>query len=205
MESDMTREAAADTEGASAATSLLQRFIEENADLLVRTLEMFARRAGFADSHTPIELLNQVCVEALENAERFDCTRQPRAWLLGIAANLIQRRKAESTRQKRREISVSDLVGDSNATTDEDVFDRLVRAAVNQGAPELEADQEVDRLLAPLSTDDRQVVKLAVLEEMDSVQVACTLGISPGAARVRLYRALRRLRKALNEQETRGI
>ena len=78
---------------------------------LTGILRVYALRAGLAgDEDTTGELLNSVVVEALAHAQRYDPARPPRAWLLGIAANLVHRRQVEMARLNQREPLASDLV-----------------------------------------------------------------------------------------------
>src|SRR5436190_23756757 len=96
----------------------LRQFIAEDSETLLRVLHCYVRRMGLANganaSAAAAELLSETTVQALEHAERFDLSRQPRAWLLGIAANLIRRRKAALTKQERREPLLRDLYRDAD-------------------------------------------------------------------------------------------
>jgi DNA-directed RNA polymerase specialized sigma24 family protein len=83
------------------------------------------------------------------------------------------------------------------------MFDRL--AALAKAGPEqdLNANEEARALLALVSReDDRQVLRLAVLHDLDGTALGKALGISSGAARVRLHRAINRLRDAYHHRVT---
>jgi RNA polymerase sigma-70 factor (ECF subfamily) len=75
------------------------------------------------------------------------------------------------------------------------------RAALNK-----ERRQRVRALLAELPAGDREVLVLRFLEKLSTAEAAAVLGISPGAVRLRLMRALERLRHHLdddlNEEDT---
>ena len=67
---------------AAANRARLKQFIEAENERLLRTLCLYVVRAGletagYAARTTAAELLNDVVVEALSHAERFDPTRQP--------------------------------------------------------------------------------------------------------------------------------
>ena len=87
--------------------SRLRQYIATEAAELTRTLRFYLLRAGSGvhaeslDAATS-ELLNEVVVEALTHEGRFRSETHPRAWLLGIAANLIKRRQTEFARQQGR-------------------------------------------------------------------------------------------------------
>jgi len=55
-------------------------------------------------------------------------------------------------------------------------------------------------MLSLVSEEDQQVLRLALLEEVKAEALAQRLGTTIGTARMRLHRALRRLRTAWDEQ-----
>ncbi len=186
--------------------ALLRQFIAGEAESLLTTLRYYLLRAGLTDGQgatlAAAELLNQVVVEALEHADRFRPSAQPRAWLLGIAANLIKRQQAERAARHHREPLVRDLCPEAQGTlSEEELFDRLAGLGQAGPAQALEALQGAAAILAHVSDDDRQVLRLAVLHGMNGKELAQALGVTPGAARVRLHRALNRLRAAWPVQE----
>ena len=83
--------------------------------------------------------------------------------------------------------------------SDDDLFDRF--AALTPGgddpAAALESDAAVAALLEHVPVADREVLRLALIHELDGESLARALGVRPGAARVRLHRALGRLREAV--------
>lgn len=79
---------------------------------------------------------------------------------------------------------------------------RLELPAAVAARPEPSAERPaVMCALARLEPDDREVLLLAGWEELGPAQIAEVLAISPVAARSRLHRARRRLRKQLSEVE----
>ena len=68
-------------------------------------------------------------------------------------------------------------------------------------APELhELDPQLDRALRSLCHADREALLLVAWEDLSPAQAARALGLNPTAFRVRLLRARRRLRAALDEE-----
>jgi RNA polymerase sigma factor (sigma-70 family) len=194
------------TELYTANRTLLRRCIEEQTQTLLGTLRYYVVQAGLADSQgatlAAVELLNELTVEALEHADRFRPSGRPMAWLLGIAANLIKRRQAERATRSHREPLVFDLYpGGHDALSEDELFDRLAALTPADPAQALEAGEEVSAILAHVSEDDQRVLRLAVLYDLNGKELAQELGITPGAARVRLHRALNRLREAWQAQE----
>jgi RNA polymerase sigma factor (sigma-70 family) len=167
----------------------LRAFIESESSALIGTLRVYLARAGFADpDEGAADLLNDVIVEALAHEDRFLPSGEPRAWLLGIAANLIRRRQADRAKRELREPLIRDLVTDD--ASDDELFDHLCALADDP----YDHDDDIGALVAALPLDDQRVIRLAIFAEMDGEALARELGITPGAARVRLHRALLRLR-----------
>jgi RNA polymerase sigma-70 factor (ECF subfamily) len=164
--------------------------------------------SGDAVAGEALEVLNRVVIEVLEHADRFDPTRQPSAWLLGIAANIIKREQDERAKRARREPSIGVICSNRTDATGEivsedEMFDRLAVLAKVGPEHDLCANEEARALLALVSReDDRQVLRLAVLHDLDGTALGKALGISSGAARVRLHRAINRLRDAYHRRLT---
>ena len=179
----------------------MQAALEREAPGLLRTLRVYVWRAGIATGSTleevAQEVLSEVVAEALEHADRFDPSRQPRAWLLGIAANLIKRRQAARATNARREPAMGDLYADAQADEhDGELFDRLAALAGPGPEEAVAANDQAAYLLGLVSPEDRRVLQLAILYDLDGEQLAQALGTTPVAARVRRHRAMNRLRDA---------
>lgn len=180
----------------------LREYLTMENESLMRTLRVYVARAGLGETQVAIsgvaaEVLNDVVVEALAHADRFDGARAPGAWLLGIGANLIRRRQVERAKRERREPLVRDMGNPSEVVSDDDLFDRLAALTEDDPARALESKETLAGLLGHVSEADQLVIRLGVLHGLDGEALAGALGISPGAARVRLHRALRRLRDAV--------
>ncbi len=188
----------------------LRQFLEREGELdtLVSTLRMYVARAHLATGDTvsgeALELLNRVVVEALDHEDRFDPSRQPRPWFLSIAANIIKHEQVERAKRARREPSIISIYSKTDATgetlSEDDMFDRITVLANTGPEQDLDANEEAKMLLALVSEDDQHMLRLAILHDLDGVAIGNALSISPGAARVRLSRALNRLRDAYYRQ-----
>lgn len=190
----------------------LRRFLEQEgeANALLGTLRMYVARAHLCSGDTvpeeALELLSRVVIEALNHADRFDPSRQPRAWLLGIAANIIRREQVDRAKRARREPTITFIYSKTDKAretlSEDDMFDRISTLANIGLEQELDANDEAKTLLALVPEDDRQVLRLALLHDLDSGAVGKVLGISAGTARVRLHRAINRLRDAYHRRAT---
>jgi RNA polymerase sigma factor (sigma-70 family) len=116
---------------------------------------------------------------AVQRADSFDATvAHPRAWLFGIATNVIrvhwrteQRRLRAMEREARRSPTTIDPLLDVERRVD--------------AVPELAA---VLALVADLPPDDRDLLTLYAWEGCSYVDVAAALGIPVGTVRSRLHR-----------------
>jgi RNA polymerase sigma-70 factor (ECF subfamily) len=185
----------------SPAQDELSRCLEENTQPLLDSIRVYVFQYRLARGDEAraqaAEILQEVAVEAIAHADRFTMGRRPLPWLLGIALNIIRRRRAEDARRAAREVPASDLA----LERDEYIRDSapLDQAADTLAATQLERvedDAEAEALLALVPEADRQVLRLAVVEGWDSEGLAQQLGTSSVAARVRLHRAIGRLRAA---------
>ncbi len=191
------------------ASNQLLTFIEEQSEPLQGIICAYVQSMGLAtgDAVKPValEVLQETVIEALHHVDRYDPSRRMMAWLLGIALNVIRRKKAETLKRQRRELSLSQLTRlHSEATepiSEDDLLDLLMVSS--QVGPEqtIESDEQVNALLSLVSSDDQQILRLALLEDFEREVLAQRLGITSGATRVRLHRALHRLRTAWIEQQ----
>lgn len=190
----------------SSSRELLCRFIENEAETLVKTLGFYVYRAGLAQGtearEMAYELLSEVVVEALRRPERFDPGRPPRAWLLGIGANIIKRRK-EQARKLLAEVSVSDTEPTGHNLSDDELFERIAATSTSDAADDIASRSAAAEMLALVSEADQRVIRLAILHSLDGSALARELGVNPGAARAQLHRALNRMRNAWG-QHTEG-
>ena len=187
----------------------LRQFLQENAPLLLGIIRSYIVRMGLAQGAAvqslAMEVLHDAALESLAHANRLNTSTQPRAWFLAIASNILKRKRDEAMKQSRREVLISDLHFTTGTPDESEFFDSLSNYA--QPGPEgaFEENEQVREMLALVAPDDQKVLRLALLHDLDTNDVARALGITPGTARVRLHRAINRLRKAwgLHEKQER--
>jgi RNA polymerase sigma-70 factor (ECF subfamily) len=106
---------------------------------------------------------------------------QARFWLLGVARQVVaNQRRGEGRGTHLAEVLQAEPAASSPAQPGPDSKSRAVLRALER-----------------LGAEDRELLLLAGWEELSSAQIARVLGISTPAARTRLHRARRRLRKQL--------
>lgn len=140
--------------------------------------------ARTGDATLADDVVGDVMVDALAGLERFDPARGSlAAWLFTIAGRRIVDRQRAHGRFRRaiHRFRTSDESHDDAAET-------VIR---NEEA------QRVRAALALLPETDREIVLLRYAAGLDSTQIGETLGLSPGAVRMRLSRARQRLAERL--------
>jgi RNA polymerase sigma factor (sigma-70 family) len=110
-----------------------------------------------------------------------------RAWLFGIATNLIRRQHRDEERRYR---AMAKLPLDPPATAD-DAVDRAAAALMRPA---------LARALAALPTRDRDVLLLVAVAQLNYAEVSAALGVPPGTVGSRLNRARRSVREALGDE-----
>jgi RNA polymerase sigma-70 factor, ECF subfamily len=188
----------------SPAREVLLRCLEDSAQPLLDSIRVFIYRFGVAHNGDPRslaqEIFQEVAVEAIAHADRFSPERHPVPWLLGIALNIVRQRKAATARRAHQEIPSSTTDRRYQASYEASMEQTADILAAEQLA-RVEDDAEAEALLALVSADDQAVLRLAILEGWDRRGLARKLGTSDGAARVRLHRAIGRLRAAWYARE----
>jgi len=178
----------------------LRSFIEQHGERLFGSIRVYVSKTDLCRPQdipeVAEEILSEVVVEAFRHADRFDPTRSAHAWLLGFAANVIKRRLEKKGIRYKHERTVSDLRGRGfPEESDEDFFDRVTAVVTSAAIDNAEATAQAEAMFTLVSDDDATVIRLGVLHDFSGQELAQALGIMPSAARVRLSRALKRLRQ----------
>ncbi len=105
-----------------------------------------------------------------------------RPWLMTIAANEARDVARAGRRHLVKEIRLTD-----DCVADDSPDEAIV-------------DVDLTNALARLSPDDRAMVALRYLADLDSGEIAGLTGLSPSGVRTRLARVLARLRKELGDE-----
>jgi RNA polymerase sigma-70 factor (ECF subfamily) len=151
------------------------------------------------------EVFQDAVIETLVHADRFNPEMQPRAWFLAIAANILKRHRAKLAKRYRFEVLVGDLARKSELDNEQDVLDRIMAYAAGTPGPEqvLVARESVREMLALVSAEDAHLLNLTLVQGWSTEMLAQMMGVTPGAARVRVHRAVTRLRVAWQKAEQR--
>ena len=135
-------------------------------------LHYLARRCPVDAAH---DLLQETFLQVVRQSERLNAVTMPRAWLFGIARNIL----AQHYRRQPGnaiEIPVETRVEDARLPA--------MREAIAALAPEL-----------------RETLELRIEQELSYEEIAGVLDVPIGTVRSRLHNAVRRLRTALTNPE----
>ncbi len=170
---------------------LFEAFYREHVDAVQRFV---ARRVG--DRELAADLTADVFVAAIESAASYRSAKgAPIAWLFGIAQFVVAGRLRREGRERRANARVQGrelLHGDDIARID----DRLAAA---------EQSRRLYAAMDHLPPGERAVLELIAVDELSLAEVAVALAIRPVTARVRLYRARRRMSEQLSALQAAGL
>ena len=145
-------------------------------------LRSFLARAT-RDAHDVDDLVHATFLAAAKSAERYDGRTSCRPWLIGIAAQLLRRRRQSFGRL----VSVlSALKGTQQPSSDP-------RSA-------LQARTDVERALALLSEPKRITLLMAEVEGLSCAEIAEAVAVPIGTVWTRLHAARRELRQILDAE-----
>ena len=136
------------------------------------------------------EVVQDVFVKAITRVEQYDGSAPVSSWLFAIAANACRDRLRRTRRAGAVPIDDVAEPGDHETPVDE----RLVVE---------ERRTKVREALQFLTREQREVVILARYHGLPYAEIARTLGISEGAVKTRVFRALETLRTRLTQGEPR--
>lgn len=162
----------------------LSRLYDRHAGEL---LAFLARRT--CDPEASLDLLSETFACAFADRARFrgEGAETARAWLYGIARH----RLSDYLRRGRVELRALARLGVERRALSDSEYDRVEELAMSR---ELRA--QLAEQLAALTSDQREILRLRVVEERSYADVARRLRISEQTARARTSRALRALRES---------
>jgi RNA polymerase sigma factor (sigma-70 family) len=154
-------------------------------------LAYLARRSG--DPQTALDLLSATFLAAFENRGccRADDERGRVAWLYRIAANTFVDHVRRGASERR---AINRLRSELRALTPSEV------EFIEELAGSSEFEERVTAAFGQLSAQQREALWLHVVDELPYPEVSAALGLSEPAARARVSRGLRALRRATETQ-----
>ena len=160
---------------------LLEDLVHQHSRLVYRIAYAVVRTHHDAEDAT-----QETFFRALRYRRKLAAIEDPRSWLARIAWRVA----VERSRKNKREISLDDpekpLAEIASA-----------RSSADDAIEGSEVHTRLEKLIAALPKKLRAPLILSTVEEMSPREVAATLGISPAAARSRVFRARQILREKL--------
>src|SRR5262245_23885582 len=159
---------------------------------------------GLAARVDPSDVVQETLADAARRLDDFlrDRPMPYYPWLRRLASDRLDKAHRRHT-ARRRSVDREEPSPLPNQSARQ-LADRLPAANTDpaRAAVRKEKREQVRALLNQLSAGDREVLVLRFLERMSSAEAAAVLQISPGAVRLRLMRALERLRRGLGDDLT---
>ncbi len=171
---------------ASGERSAFEDFMERHQASVFRFIQTLTSERADAE-----DALQETFIAAWRSAATFRGTGSARAWVLTIGRNAVRRQHRRRAGEPAEFLSLDDLglhAGWGSEATPDELFSRLEDRAT------------LERALASLSNEDRQILILRDLEGFSGEEVAELLDLSLAAAKSRLHRARLRLTAALKEE-----
>jgi RNA polymerase sigma-70 factor (ECF subfamily) len=162
----------------------LEAFYREHIAAVQRFV---ARRV--ADPYLAADLTADIFLAAIDSAHTYQANRaSPQSWLFGVAQNVVAAERRRCGRETRALARFS-----ARALVEADDLAAIVARIDAQAEA-----RQLSAAMTVLSERDRALLELVSLEELSLAEAAAALGMSGGAARIRLFRARRRLRQRLD-------
>lgn len=184
--------------------------IVANFERLIIGVAVLVAKAGLAESAVDKgditnEIFQNTAETALRSVQNYKPNHSVHAWFLGIAANKIKefRRRLAYQAKKTQSIENGDnqeFGGDSNSAGDgldwtaEEQLDAIIYHSSQRDLLN-NTSHTLDELLSLVNENDREILTLAYVDQMDGVEIAAKYGIREGAAYMRIARAKEHLRQ----------
>jgi RNA polymerase sigma-70 factor, ECF subfamily len=133
-----------------------------------------------------LDIAAETFAQALRSAARLDTERDARAWLFGIANNVIRHHRRAEERRIRAYSAVERQPGVEGRNGQLPEPENLLRARLVEGLLQLDA-------------RDRETLLLFAWADLSYEEIATALEIPPGTVRSRIHRARHILRESLGE------
>ncbi len=180
--------------------AILEKAFDDDRDALLGIIESYFRHPGITMTwqerrEAALDVYSELFLEAMRTLEKYNPARPTRPWLLGLANNVVLRKKHERSKAFARAAKTVQIASDDEES-DAEIFDRLIAVSQHYHALESPAEKQaaLDEILCNVSESERQVLMLSIVHSLQSDVVGAHLGISAAAARKRLQRALENLR-----------
>ncbi|MBS2015215.1 MAG: RNA polymerase sigma factor [Deltaproteobacteria bacterium] len=171
--------------GASASDTLAAKVAREHHQVVWRLLRRLGLSVADADDVT-----QETFVAVVGKVDRIEPGKE-KAFVLGVAIRIAQRRRQASNRQAQRSVSIDDHEMPSTSPAADAVMEHNEALAL------------LDRVLASMDDDLRAVFVLYELEELTMAEIAIATTLPPGTVASRLRRAREAFQSAVKRTRER--
>ncbi|MCH8066690.1 MAG: sigma-70 family RNA polymerase sigma factor [Chloroflexi bacterium] len=174
----------------SGLARLAQRGDRAAFDALVQSYQELAFRAAYLivrDEDDAADVAQDAFVRAYRSLDAFDTSRRFRPWLLRIVTNVA----LNSARSSGRRNAATERLARDAGTGKDQRPDAAVEAA--------EQSERVWSAITDLPDDDQRLIYLRYFLETSEAEAAESIGRPVGTVKSRLHRALKRLRRVIED------
>ena len=168
-------------------TMLFAQTAEDRVESLVREHAGFVFRVAYSvlrDHHDAEDVAQETFLRVLRHRSELPGIREPRAWLARIAFRIaLNRYKSRRSDSEDPAVVLAGLA--ANGIPAEEIVHRSEMKTL------------LEKLIATLPADLRDVLRLSTVEELTSAEIGTVLEIPDNSVRTRLYRARQLLREKL--------
>lgn len=148
-----------------------------------------ARRLGESAASEVDDVVQDALLAAWKSLPRFTARSSLSTWLHGVVSNIVRKRRSRSNLSRPIVFSACFDTAEPDTIAEPATRD----SAAESRAIRNESRSRIARGLRELDRDDRRLLVLRDLRDLDSLEAATRLGISEVNARVRLHRARARM------------
>jgi RNA polymerase sigma-70 factor (ECF subfamily) len=128
-------------------------------------------------------IVQEAAMRAWKHRDRFDASRDVVKWLIGYLVNVARecakKRRHEATSPPEDGPGLEEMAVDPSRPVDDTTIDKLLAR----------------HLLGQLPPTDRQIVEMKYWDEMTCAEIGQRLDMQDNAVRIRLYRAIHKLKQ----------
>ena len=143
------------------------------------------------------EILQDTIETVLNKSEEFDLNYQPLPWIKGFAVNKARGWQRDKTRSSGRVIPMRKLSSSDTNLSEEEILGILSKSSRSSTPKD---STMLEYLLSLVDERDRQILKLAFIDDFNGKDLAAALGVSTGTAYTKKNRAIARLKKAYTQE-----
>lgn len=187
--------------------------IEQNYQNLERTIQVYVSRTIknfgnkfdlYCDRNSiqtiATEILQDTIETVLNKSEEFDPSYPPLPWIKKFAVNKARGWKRDKDRQSDKIIPINNFSSPTEGLSEEEILGK--KLSIFSKLSKQSDPIELEKLLSLVNESDRQILRLAFIEDLSGKDLAAALGISEGAVYTKKSRAIAKLRKAYTQKNS---